>query len=238
MKVQLFIPCSIDQYYPAVGMNTLKILEKVGCDVSYNENQSCCGQPAHHAGFTKESREVCSKFINDFSGDEIIVAPSGSCVGFIRSNVEKLFDNSAQHNEAKKIQANIYELTEFLTKVVKVEDLGARFEAKVSYHDACGALRDCGTKEGPRKLLQQVKGLDLIEHDECETCCGFGDTFAKNYEAIATGMAHTKVSSAIQTGAEYLISTDMTCLMHLDGYIKKNNLKLKTAHIAEVLSRF
>ncbi len=238
MKVQLFIPCFMDQLYPEVGMNTVKILEKVGCEVVYNENQTCCGQPAFNAGYMKESKSVCSKFLKDFSGNEIIVAPSGSCVGFIRSNIDSFFGEGLHKEEATQVKNNIYELTEFLLDVKKIDDLGASFEAKATYHDACGALRECGIKEGPRKLLSNVKGLELVEHDECETCCGFGGTFAIKYEPISIGMAQTKVQSALQTEAEYIISTDVSCQMHLEGYIKKQKINLKTLHIADVLAKF
>ena len=238
MRVQLFIPCFMDQLYPEVGMNTVKILEKVGCEVVYNDNQTCCGQPAFNAGFMKESKSVCTKFLKDFSGDEIIVAPSGSCVGFIRSNMDALFGDGLHKEDATRIKNNIYELTEFLLDVKKVDDLGASFDAKATYHDACGALRECGIKEGPRRLLSKVKGLELIENKESETCCGFGGTFAIKYEPISIGMAQTKVQSALETEAEYMISTDVSCLMHLEGYINKQDVKLKTMHIADVLSKF
>ena len=238
MKIQLFIPCFMDQLYPEVGMNTVKILEKVGCEVLYNDKQTCCGQPAFNAGFMKESKSVCTKFLKDFSGDEIIVAPSGSCVGFIRSNVESLFENGLFKEEAQRIKNNIYELSEFLLDVKKVDDLGAKFDGKATYHDACGALRECGIKDGPRKLLSKVKGLELIESDECETCCGFGGTLAIKYEPISIGMAHTKIQSALDAKAECIISTDVSCLMHLEGYIQKQNINLKTMHLADVLAKF
>jgi L-lactate dehydrogenase complex protein LldE len=130
----------------------------------------------------------------------------------------------------------LYEFTEFLTDILKVEDLGASLNMKATYHDACGALRECGIKAGPRKLLEKVKGLELIEMAECETCCGFGGTFAIKYEPISIGMAQTKVQSALATGAEYIISTDVSCMMHIQGYIDKNNLPIKTIHIADVLA--
>lgn len=238
MKVQLFIPCFVDQLYPEVGMNTVKILEKVGCDVLFNDNQTCCGQPAFNAGFMSESKTVCSKFLKDFSGNEIIVAPSGSCVGFIRSQMDEMFGDGLLKKDALQIKNNIYELSEFLLKIKKVDDLGASFDAKVTYHDACGSLRECGIKEGPRQLLSKVKGLELVESKECETCCGFGGTFSIKFEPISIGMAQTKINSALETDAEYIVSTDVSCLMHLDGYIKKQNINLKTLHIAEILAKF
>jgi L-lactate dehydrogenase complex protein LldE len=235
MNVQLFIPCFVDQLYPEVGMNTVKLLEKAGCQVRYNPQQTCCGQPAYNAGFMKEAKAVSEKFVGDFSGSEYIVAPSGSCIGYVRSCFDEIFENSAIQQDAKRVSNNSFELTEFLVNILKVENFGATLNAKATYHDACGSLRECGIKKTPRTLLSHVKGLELVEMKECETCCGFGGTFAIKYEPISIGMAMTKVKSAMEVGAEYIISTDISCLMHIDGYIKHEKLDIKTAHIAEVL---
>lgn len=237
MKVQLFIPCFVDQLYPDVGMNTVKILEKLGCDVKYNPQQTCCGQPAYNAGFLSEARSVSEKFIEDFSGDEYIVAPSGSCIGYVRGSFDEMFENSTYKLDAQKVSKRSFELSEFLLDVLKVEDLGAEFHAKITYHDACGALRECGIKTGPRKLLSKVKGLEMVEMKEAETCCGFGGTFAVKYEPISIGMAQTKVKSALETGAEYIVSTDISCLMHIDGYIRNEKVNLKIAHLADILTK-
>lgn len=236
MKVQLFIPCFVDQLYPQTAFNMVKVLEKACCDVYYNTNQTCCGQPAFNAGFWDESRDVCSKFLKDFDGADYIVAPSASCVGFVRNYYSKLFDNSAQHNAVKDLGKRIYEFTEFLTDVLKIENYGAILNGKATYHDSCAALRECKIKEGPRKLLSFVKGLELVEMNDVETCCGFGGTFAVKFDGISSGMADQKINNALQTGAEYIISTDLSCLMQLDGFIKNKNLSLKTMHIADVLA--
>lgn len=236
MKVQLFIPCFVDQLYPDVGMNTVKVLEKAGCTVNYNPNQTCCGQPAYNAGFMSEAQAVSEKFIHDFSGEEVIVAPSGSCVGYVRGSFDEIFENASCHKEAKAVKGRIFELTEFLVNVLKIEQFGAQLNGVATYHDACGALRECGIKDTPRKLLTNVKGLELRESKECETCCGFGGTFAVKYEPISIGMATTKVNSALEQKADYMISTDISCLMHIEGYIKHQGLKLKTMHISEVLA--
>lgn len=235
-KVQLFIPCFVDQLYPQTGMNMVKVLEKLGCEVSYNAKQTCCGQPAYNAGYGQEAHAVAQKFLHDFDGEGYIVGPSGSCTGFVRNYYDKMTQNTPEHLLSNKVRSNIYEFTEFLTEILKVEDLGATFNGKATYHDACGALRECGIKQGPRKLLEHVKGLEMVEMKECETCCGFGGTFAVKYEPISLGMAQTKVQSALQTGAKYMISTDVSCMMHVQGYIDKNNLPLQTLHIADVLA--
>lgn len=235
-KVQLFIPCFIDQLYPQTGMNMVKVLEKLDCELAYNPQQTCCGQPAFNAGYKDEAKAVCNKFLNDFSGDGYIVSPSGSCTGFVRNYYGKMFENSAAHNTYSEVTTRIYEFSEFLTRILGVDDLGARLEGKAAYHDACGALRECGIKEAPRRLLEKVKGLELVEMKEAETCCGFGGTFAVKFEPISTGMAYTKVKSALDSGAEYIISTDTSCLMHLQGYIDKQKLNIRTMHIADVLA--
>jgi L-lactate dehydrogenase complex protein LldE len=235
-KVQLFIPCFVDQLFPETGMNMVKVLEKLGCDISYNTQQTCCGQPAYNAGYMQDAKVVCTKFLNDFKGDGYIVSPSGSCTGFVRNYYRSMFENSSEHNSYGEVTGRIYEFSEFLTQILNADDLGAQLEGKAAYHDACGALRECGIKEAPRKLLQNVKGLDLVEMKEAETCCGFGGTFAVKFEPISTGMAYTKVKSALDGGADYIISTDSSCLMHLQGYIDKQKLNIRTMHLADVLA--
>ncbi len=237
MKVDLFIPCFVDQLFPETGFNMVKVLEKFNCEVEYNNQQTCCGQPAFNSGYWDEAKAIGRKFLKDFSGtDHYIVAPSGSCTGYVRNYYQKLFENSAEHNDYKKVKMYLFEFTEFLVNVLHVTDVGATLHTRATYHDGCGTLRECGVKQQPRQLLEQVKGLELAEMKECETCCGFGGTFAVKYEPISTGMAYTKVQSAVATGAECLISTDLSCLMHIDTYIRKHNVDLKTMHIADVLA--
>ena len=236
MKVQLFIPCFVDQLYPQTGFNMVKVLEKASCDVQYNTNQTCCGQPAFNAGFLNEARSVATKFLKDFDTSDYIVAPSASCVGFVRNYYPQLFDNSTSHNLVKDIGKKIYEFSEFLTEVLHIENYGATLNSKATYHDSCAALRECKIKAGPRKLLSHVKGLELIEMDDNETCCGFGGTFAVKFEPISIAMASQKITHAQATGAQYIISTDLSCLMHIDGVIKNKNLPLQTMHLADVLA--
>lgn len=238
MRVQIFIPCFIDQLYPGVGFSMVKVLEKAGCEVDYNANQTCCGQPAFNAGFWGEAKDVCNKFIEDFSGSDYIVAPSASCVGFVKNYYSKLYEQSSQQQVARKLSERIFELSDFLVNILKVENLGASFEGKATYHDSCAALRECGLKQEPRKLLQQVKGLELIEMADNETCCGFGGSFAVKFEPISVAMADQKITNATATGAEYIISTDMSCLMHIDGCIKHKGSGLKVLHLADVLASF
>ena len=234
MNVQLFIPCFVDQLYPQTGFNMVKVLEKAGCTVSYNTKQTCCGQPAFNAGFWDEARAVCIKFVKDFEGADYIVTPSASCAGFVRNYYSKLLDNSSVHNQVKELNKRVFEFSEFMIKVLQVEHVGAVLNGKATYHDSCAGLRECRIKEEPRRLLSRVKGLELHEMNDVETCCGFGGTFAVKFEPISIGMGEQKVENALLTKANYLISTDLSCLMHLDGYIKNKGYNLQTMHIADV----
>jgi L-lactate dehydrogenase complex protein LldE len=236
MKVQLFIPCFIDQLYPQVAFNTVKVLEKAGCTVAYNTQQTCCGQPAFNAGFWGESKDVCTKFVQDFDGADYIVSPSASCAGFIRNNYGKLFENNAFQSPAKKVSSQIFELSEFLVKILGITELGASFNGKATFHDSCAGLRECNIKAEPRALLSQVEGLELVEMNDTETCCGFGGSFAVKYDTISVAMADQKIDNAIATEAEFIISTDMSCLMHLDGRINHNGQQMKVIHLADVLA--
>ncbi len=213
------------------------VLERAGCSVEYNPNQTCCGQPAFNAGFWDPAKDVCSKFIRDFSGADYIVAPSASCVGFIRNYYPKLFDNSSLHHEVKELGRRTFEFSEFMVQVLKTENVGASLPGRATYHDSCAALRECRIKQEPRILLSNVAGLELVEMADVETCCGFGGTFAVKFEPISIAMADQKLQHALDTGADYIISTDLSCLMHLDGYIKHRGLALQTMHIADVLAQ-
>jgi L-lactate dehydrogenase complex protein LldE len=214
----------------------VKVLEKAGVDVDYNTDQTCCGQPAFNAGFRDEARDVCAKFLKDFSGHDYVVAPSASCVGFVRNYYSTLFNNSSLHNEVRDLQKRVFEFSSFLVNVLGIEDIGASFYGKATYHDSCAALRECKIREEPRKLLAKVRGLELLEMADTETCCGFGGSFAVKFEPISVAMADQKINNALQTGADYIISTDLSCLMHLDGYIRHKGYSIRAMHIADVLA--
>lgn len=236
LNVSLFIPCFVDQLYPETAFNMIKVLERLGCRVQYNPEQTCCGQPAFNAGYWKEAKAVGKKFLKDIHSYDYIVSPSASCTGYVRNYYGKLFGNSAVHNEMKEVQKNLFEFSEFLVNVLKVTDVGATLNGIATYHDSCAGLRECKIKEEPRRLLAQVRGLELREMNNVETCCGFGGTFAVKYEPISIGMADQKITNAAETGAGYIISTDLSCLMQLEGYIKQKELGLKCLHLADVLA--
>ncbi|NEM98543.1 (Fe-S)-binding protein [Pontibacter burrus] len=237
--VDIFIPCFVDQMFPETGMNMVKVLESLGCEVHYNPNQTCCGQPAFNAGFFSEAREVADKFLDDFSNEtsQYIVAPSASCVGMVRNAYQDIFVKSSKLVKYRAMQKKVYEFTEFLTDVLGVTAIqGASLPGRATYHDSCSALRECGIKAGPRALLQNVDGFELVEMEDNETCCGFGGTFAVKFEAISTAMAEQKVDNALATGADFIVSTDSSCLMHLQAYIDRQNKPIRTMHIADVLA--
>jgi L-lactate dehydrogenase complex protein LldE len=239
--VDIFIPCFVDQLYPTTALNMVKVLEKVGVTVNYNPAQTCCGQPAYNAGYHDQSRAVAEKFLQDFAppaadAARYVVSPSASCVGMVRNSYSELFAGTPQLATCRGVQGRVYELTEFLVDVLGVAAVpGARLAGKYTYHDSCSALRECAIRPQPRQLLDGVAGLERIEMAETTTCCGFGGTFAVKFEAISVAMAQQKVEHALDTGADYLVSTDVSCLMHLDAYIKREKLPLKCLHVADVL---
>ncbi|HNZ61931.1 MAG: Lactate utilization protein A [Bacteroidetes bacterium ADurb.BinA395] len=237
MDVQLFVPCYIDQLYPQTGFNVIKILEKAGCRVHYNPNQTCCGQPAFNSGYWKETAYLAEKFLFDFNSDMPIVSPSGSCTGFILHHYHKILaDKPELQQKFEDVKSQLYELTDFLVNILKTENLGAIFPHKITFHDACSALREYGLKDEPRKLLQHVKGLELVEMEESDTCCGFGGTFAVKNQAISTSMTARKATNSVRTGAEYIVSTEASCLMNINSFCKKHNLSIRGIHLADVLA--
>lgn len=237
MIVDIFIPCFVDQFFPDTGFNMVKLLKKAGCSVNYNTEQTCCGQVAYNAGYWDECKEVGEKFIKEFPSDRYIVSPSASCVGMIENHYPEIFFNTALHNEYKQVQRNINEFTYFVVNVLKYTNFNSSFKAKITYLDTCCALRECGIKDEPRTLLKNVQGLEIIEMEDSDTCCGFGGIFAIKHEPVSIEMAKLKVEKALATGAEYIVSGDLSCLMHLEGYIQKNKIPIRTMHICDVLAQ-
>lgn len=236
MQVELFVPCFVDQMYPATAFNAIKVLEALGCQVHYNPAQTCCGQPAFNAGHWEEAKEVGEKCIRELEGDRPVVVLSSSCTGMIRNYYGKLFHNTAMHNQWKQLQRNTFEFAEFVFKHLPYQQLRPVFEHSITYHDACSALRECGIREEPRALLKQVGNMTYVPLAENETCCGFGGTFAVKYEGISTAMADQKMTHALKTGADYLVSSDLSCLMHLEAYARQHKMDIKTIHLADVLA--
>jgi L-lactate dehydrogenase complex protein LldE len=236
MEVDIFIPCFIDQLFPETGFNMVKLLERLDIQVNYNTNQTCCGQMAFNSGYWDEAQELGEKFIKDFSTGNKVVGPSASCISMVKNHYPKLFNNTSKHNELKELRSNIIEISDFLVNHLHITNFGAVFPHKVTIHDSCAAKREYGLTHEVRTLLANVKGIEIVEMPESDTCCGFGGTFSVKDEAISTAMGQQKVENAMSTGAEYIVSTESSCLLHIDAYIKKHNLPIKTIHIVDILA--
>ena len=242
MKVALFIPCYIDQFYPKVGIATLELLEKLGCDVSFPLEQTCCGQPMANSGFATSSKGCDTNFIKNFDGFEYIVAPSGSCVLHVKEHLK----DDLHPEKAEQIRKNVYELTEFLTDILKVEKLKARFPYKVGLHNSCHGQRGLGLSSmtermlpqfsKPEQLLSMVKGIQLSKPKRSDECCGFGGTFCVFEEAVSVKMGKDRIVEHDDNNVDYITGGDTSCLMHLEGILKRQGSKVRTIHIAEILN--
>ena len=236
-EVSLFVTCIVDQLFPDVGMAMARVLERAGCRLTFPPDQTCCGQPAFNSGYRAEARQVAEHFLNVFRDAEYVVVPSGSCTSMVSHHYAELFaDEPARLAEVRKLEQRTFEFSQFLVDVLKVEDLGSKFEGIATYHDSCHALRELKIKQGPRKLLSQVRGLELREMDIAEECCGFGGTFSVKFPEVSGGMVRTKIDSIMRTGADTVISIDSSCLMQLQGAIRRAGLPIRTMHLAEVLA--
>ncbi len=244
MRVGLFIPCYIDQVYPDVGMATLEILERLGCEVEFPEEQTCCGQPMANTGCWAEARPQAERFIDLFRPYDAVVSPSGSCVAMVTHHYHDFFghDNTAYEEVRKKT----YELCEFLTDVMKVDRWEGSFPHKVGLHNSCHGLRElrlgrASERMEPdfskaRQLLQLIDGLEIVPLERPDECCGFGGTFAVSEEAVSCMMGNDRIHDHERGGAEVITAGDMSCLMHLEGLIRRQKKPLRVMHIAEILA--
>lgn len=236
MKVTLFIPCFIDACFPKAGASVVQILERLGHTIDYPQELTCCGQPAFNSGYWAETRPVAAKVLDRLKDAEVVVIVSGSCGAMIKNFYPELFKGTPLEADAQKLSAKCYEFSDFLVTKLGVTDLGAKFPHKVTFHDGCHGRRELGIKTQPRTLMAAVQGLTLVEMEEAETCCGFGGTFSAKFPMISTAMGEGKVASALETEAEYIVSNDSSCLMHIQGLIDRQGKPLKTLHLAEVLN--
>ncbi|MGC9941551.1 MAG: (Fe-S)-binding protein [Verrucomicrobiota bacterium] len=237
MTVTLFIPCFVDALFPRAGISMVQLLERLGHKVVCPGAISCCGQPPFNSGYWEEARTVAVPVLNSLENAEAIVIGSGSCGAMLKVFYPQLFENTPQAELAKQISARTWEFSDFLANKLGVTDLGAKFPHKVTFHDGCHGLRELNLKKPPRTLLAGVRELQLIEMSEAETCCGFGGTFAAKFPMISTAMGDGKCASAAETGAEYIVSNDSSCLMHLQGLLSRQGKAIKTIHLAEVLNQ-
>jgi L-lactate dehydrogenase complex protein LldE len=236
-RVGLFVTCLVDLFRPSVGFATVKLLEEAGCVVEVPESQTCCGQPAFNSGDRKDTADIARAVIKAFSPYDYVVAPSGSCAGMIKAHYPELFaKDSPDRAAADALSEKTYELVSFLVRVMKQEQVAARFDGSVTYHDSCSGLRELGVKAEPRKLLRTVEGLDLVEMEDAEVCCGFGGTFCVKYPDISNVMVAKKTKKIAATGADLLLAGDLGCLMNMAGKLKREGSALKARHVAEILA--
>jgi L-lactate dehydrogenase complex protein LldE len=236
MKVSLFITCLVDQLCPDVGVATVEVLEKAGCQVEFDERQTCCGQPAFNTGYRKEARKFAEKFIEIFENAEVIVSPSGSCTAMVKHFYELFPENKNWRERAEKVAKKTHELSSFLVNVVQIEKIDSKLSGKITWHDACHALRDLGLKNEPRKLLQNVANAEFVELNGADECCGFGGTFSVKYAEISNAILEKKVENIEKSGADFVVACDASCLMQIGGKLSRNGSKIKPKHIAEILA--
>jgi len=238
VKIALFITCLVDQLFPSVGVSVVKILRRVGCEVVFDDRQTCCGQPAFNTGYRKEARKFAEAFIGIFEevDAEVIVTPSGSCAAMIRHFPELFPDDEQWRDRAGRIAARTYEFSDFLVNVLGRTDVGAKFLGRITWHDACHGLRELGLKTEPRMLLDRVSGASLVEMSECESCCGFGGTFAVKYPEISVAILDKKIAAIEDAAVDVVASCDSSCLMQIGGRLARLESKVRTMHIAEILA--
>jgi L-lactate dehydrogenase complex protein LldE len=230
--VALFVPCFVDVFAPQAAIATVAVLERLGVSVSYPPEQTCCGQPAHSAGFRPQACALAERFARTFTGYEWIVTMSGSCAAMVRAG----FSEAGASDSAVAIGARVFDLASFLTDALGVTDVGARFPHTVTYHEGCHARRILASGDAPVRLLRAVRGITLVELPAAEECCGFGGGFSVEFERISASMGDAKCANALSTGAQYLVSGDPSCLLHIDGILRKDGDKLTALHLAQVLA--
>jgi L-lactate dehydrogenase complex protein LldE len=237
-KITLFLQCLIDGLYPEVGEAVVAIFKRLKLDVDYPLDQTCCGQPAYNAGYLDEARLAARHFIETFEASEVIVCPSGSCVHMVRNHYPQLFQAHPHWwRRTQQLSAKTYELTEYLVDVLQVDDLGARYEGRVTYHDSCHLLRNLNISTQPRRLIKNISGARLVEMHNADYCCGFGGTFAVKYPRISAAMVADKAAHVLASGADVVTGCDMGCLMNIEGKLHRMGSTVKVRHIAELLAQ-
>jgi L-lactate dehydrogenase complex protein LldE len=237
MRVGLFVTCLVDLMRPRIGFAALRLLEAAGCDVVVPSTQTCCGQPGYNSGDRSGARKLAQKLIAEFEDCEYVVAPSGSCAGMIRTHYPELFSDAPQwQSRVQALAAKTYELTDFLVRVAKLDAVPGAFRGRVTYHDACSGLRELGIKRQPRALLEKVAGLDLVEMEEAEACCGFGGTFAVKFGDISTRIVDVKCDRIAAAAASAVVLGDLGCMLNIEGRLRRRgDATTRVLHVAEVL---
>ena len=236
-NVTLFVQCLVDGLYPEVGEAMVTIFNKLGISVNCPLDQTCCGQPAFNAGYRKAARVAGKRFIEIFEDSESIVCPSGSCVNMVKNLYPELFEDDVKWFErAVKVGQRTFELSQYIVDILKIEDVGACYNGKVTYHDSCHLLRGLGISEQPRRLIRNIKKAELVEMKDSDRCCGFGGTFSVKYPVISTAMADDKIDNIIASGADTVTGCDVSCLMNIQGRLNRMGSSVKTLHIAQLLA--
>ncbi len=237
MRVGLFVTCLVDMMRPGVGFAALRLLEEAGCSVTVPATQTCCGQPGWNSGDRPSAEALARKLIEEFSDCTHVVVPSGSCAGMLRAHYPELFrDEPLMLKEAQRLAARTFELSDFLVNVLRIDTVPGEFRGRLTYHDSCSGLRELGVKTQPRALLAMIPGAELREMSECETCCGFGGTFALKYGDISSQMADRKCDNIAASGADAVVLGDLGCMLNIEGRLRKRgDMKTRVLHFAEVL---
>lgn len=236
-RVALFVTCLVDLHRPSVGFAAIKLLEQAGCQVEVPQSQTCCGQPAYNSGDRRTAQAIARSVVDAFGGYDYVVVPSGSCGGMIAHHYPALFDDDPNLlARAEALGTKTYELVQFLTEVMGVGAVAARYDGVATYHDSCSGLRELGIKAQPRALLGSVDGLELREMAEPEVCCGFGGTFCVKYPDISTRMVSDKTADIVNTGADTLLAGDLGCLLNMAGRLSREGHAVRVRHVAEVLA--
>ena len=236
-NVTLFVQCLVDGIYPEVGEAMVAIFNKLGISVNCPLDQTCCGQPAFNAGYRKAAKVAAKRFIEIFEDSESIVCPSGSCVSMVKNHYRELFEDDLKWFErAVEVGQKTFELSQYIVDILKIEDVGASYNGKVTYHDSCHLLRELGISEQPRRLIRNIKRAQLIEMKDSDRCCGFGGTFSVKYPVISTAMVDDKVDNIIASGADTVTGCDVSCLMNIQGRLSRIGSSVKTLHIAQLLA--
>lgn len=238
MKVSLFVTCLVDQLWSSIGTSTVAVLQRAGCEVEFDDRQTCCGQPAFNTGYRKEAQQVAKQFIEVFeeSKADAIVSPSGSCTAMVH-HFSELFSEEPQWLErAQVIASRTHELSSFLIRVLKIEDVGASWRGRLAWHDACHGLRDLNIKLEPRRLIRNVRGAEFIEIENAESCCGFGGTFSVKYPEISLAILDQKIEAIERAGVQAVVSGDASCLMQIGGRLSRKGSHVRVMHLAELLA--
>jgi len=238
LTATLFVQCLVDGFQPEVGESLVRILEHLGARIDYPADQTCCGQPAFNAGYRQEARRAARHFIDVFEPARWIVCPSGSCVHMVREHYPRLFEGDPEwRRRALAVAGNTFEFSEFLVDVLGVENLGSRYDGRITYHDSCHLLRGIGVSEQPRRLLRNIHGAEFVEMPESDRCCGFGGAFSVKYPEISTAMLEDKVNAIVASGADLVTGCDLGCLMNIQGMLQRKNIGIRTMHIAQLLAQ-